>query len=331
MDNRRMTYRLLRRGLAALLCACAFAAPDALPAPDSRCAATARQAPDDARIRQAIDEARRQHQLFGGQVIERNGGIFRVGHQEAEWSRPAGDSTPAWERVATFWRALGSDAPVVVTSAGRMGQSEALRAAAGAGTASAKAEVAAREALLRAAIVDTPWSAAFISYVMRTAGFSAAEFEFSESHADYVRAALDASSAEAAGRPTSYVFRACDVASTPPRAGDLLCATRASTAGTMRFDELAAAMSARSAGQAFPMHCDLVVRSDEGGDAKLDTIGGNVVNSVTLSRMTLNARKVLGAAYITAAAAAAPCVRSGTSCREHLSRRPWLVLLQFRD
>ena len=50
------------------------------------------------------------------------------------------------------------------------------------------------------------------------------------------------------------------------------------------------------------MHCDLVVRSDEGGDAKLDAIGGNVVQSVTLTRMTLNANKVLSAFHVTGAA-----------------------------
>jgi hypothetical protein len=78
------------------------------------------------------------------------------------------------------------------------------------------------------------------------------------------------------------------------------------------------------------MHCELVVRADEGGDAKLETIGGNVVQSVTLSRMTLNANKVLGEAYrITARGN--ECARATEGCRGHLSRRPWLVLLQLRN
>lgn len=324
-----MLPRLSGPVAAVLFCAWAACATDAAAAASPACAATARRAPADARIRLAVDEARRQHQLFGAQVIERSGGIFRVGHHEAEWARPAGEPAAAWQRVATFWRALSdADPPALMTSAGRVARADA--ATPGTSGEPRPTEVAVREALLRAAIVDTPWSAAFISYLMKTGGFSGAEFEFSDRHVDYVRAALDTAAAEAAGREAPHAFRACDVATTRPRAGDLLCATRARTAGTATFDELAAAMEASGPARGFPMHCDIVVRSDEGGDAKIDTIGGNVVNSVTLSRMTLNARKVLGDTYVAGRAPQRDCARSASACREHLSRRAWVVLLQFR-
>lgn len=324
-----MTPSLPGRIAAALLCACA-AVPVNAAAGSPFCAAGARRPAADPRIQSAIEEARRQHQLFGGQTIERNGGMFRVGHHEAEWSRPAGESTPTWQRVAAFWRSLSeSEPPRLMTSLGWVARSQASRdAAAG---ESDKMEVARREALLRAAIVDTPWSAAFISYLMKTAGFSRAEFEFSDTHADYVRAALDASAAEAQGHPSAYAFRACDVATTRPRAGDLLCATRATTVGVARFDALASAIAVRATGQDFPMHCDFVVRSDEGGDAKIDVVGGNVVQSVTLTRMTLNAKKILSDAYVTGAAPREPCAAAAQGCRPHLGRRPWVVLLQFRN
>jgi hypothetical protein len=327
-----MTPSLPGLMVAALLCACAALPLQAAAAGSPACAASATHAAGDPRIRDAIDEARRQHHLFGGQTIERNGGLFRVGHHEAEWDRLPGESTPAWQRVATFWRALSeSEPPRVMTSAGWVARSEVPGQAPADGSDATRAEVATREALLRAAIVDTPWSAAFISYLLKTAGFSPGEFEFSDSHADYVRAAFDTSAAEAAGQQATHAFRACDLATTPPRAGDLLCATRATIAGIAEFDALAAAMAARAAGQAFPMHCELVVRSDQGGDAKLDTIGGNVVQSVTLSRMTLNANKVLSDMYMAQAAPRSVCARVGQPCRENLSRRPWVVLLQFRQ
>ena len=89
-------------------------------------------------------------------------------------------------------------------------------------------------------------------------------------------------------------------------------------------------MGARVSGEPFPMHCELVVRADESGDAKLEVIGGNVVQSVTLSRLTLNANKVLSSAYIAAAASPSGCARGEQACRGHLGRRPWVVLLQFR-
>jgi hypothetical protein len=326
-----MTPSLPGVAAAALFWACAVAPADAAAEVNPACAATEKHEVGDARMRSAIDEARRQHGLFGGQTIERNGGMFRVGYHEAEWDRPVGESTPTWERVATFWRALSeSEPPELMTSAGLVARSEAARDAAAAGGQAARAEVAVREALLRAAIVDTPWSAAFISYLMKTAGFSGAEFAFSDSHADYVQAAFAASDAETAGGESAYAFRACDVATTRPRAGDLVCATRAGTAGISRFDDLAAAMRARAAGQDFPMHCELVVRSDEGGDAKLETIGGNVVQSVTLSRMTLNAKKVLSDGYVASSARMQRCARAKLPCRDHLTRRPWVAVLQFR-
>jgi hypothetical protein len=329
--NGRMTPFLPGPVIAALLCACAVLPTDAAAAAGSACAVTAKRASGDARIGHAIDEARRQHHRFGGQTIERNGGLFRVGHHEAEWARPVGETVPSWQRVAAFWRALSeSEPPELVTSAGLVARSEASRDAAAAGTVATRAEVAVREALLRTAIVDTPWSAAFISYLMATAGFSRAEFAFSDTHADYVRAAMDTSVAEAAGRESTHAFRACDAATTHPRAGDLLCATRARTAGIARFDALSTAMAGREIGQDFPMHCELVVRSDERGDAKLEIIGGNVVQSVTLSKMTLNAKKVLSDAHIAGPRPGHDCARGAQPCRGHLSRRPWLVLLQFR-
>ncbi|MBC5781520.1 DUF2272 domain-containing protein [Ramlibacter sp. USB13] len=313
---------------AALLCACAALPPGTAAARDAACSATAKRAPGDPRIHLAIAEALRQHELFGGQTIERNGGMFRVGQHEAEWGRAPGDPTGVWQRVAAFWQALdASEPPRVLTSQGWVERTEA---AGGAATIGSRADLAVREALLRAAIIDTPWSAAFLSYVMKTAGFGAEEFVFSDSHVDYVQASFQASAAEAAGSEVRYAYRACDVATTPPRAGDMLCATRASTAGVASYRALAAALSTRMGSEPFPMHCELVVRADAGGDAKLETIGGNVVQSVTLSRMTLNADKVLGAAYFAGAAPAADCVRSGQECREHLGRRPWAVLMQLR-
>lgn len=304
---------------AVLFCAFAVLVPDATAAGSPACSATALRAPADPRIGVAVQEARRQHALFGGQTVERDGGMFRVGASEAESS--------VWRQVAVFWQALSeSEPPTLVTSVGRVARAEI--AAPSGGGASSRTDVAVQEALLRAAILDTPWSAAFISYLMKTAGFTRDEFAFSDSHSEYVRQALATSEAEAAGHGGPSAFRACDVATTRPRAGDLLCATRAGTTGTRRFDALPAAMAA--AGQPFPMHCDLVVRSDDGGDAKIDSIGGNVVNSVTLSRMTLNADKVLSAGYLRPEGPQADCADAAPACRDHLSRRPWLVLLQLR-
>jgi hypothetical protein len=77
------------------------------------------------------------------------------------------------------------------------------------------------------------------------------------------------------------------------------------------------------------MHCDLVASSDDNGDAKIETIGGNVFQSVTLRRMTLNAGKTLGRAYFQARRT--PVCVHANSCGGNLSRNRWVVLLQFRN
>lgn len=326
MVRSRITLSLLL-ACAALLCGCAV---DPVAVADDACAAGAQRAPGDARIARAIQEARRQHQLFGGQTIERNGGLFRVGYYEADWARPRSEATPTWQRVAAFWAAVPeAPPPQARTSEGWVNPFEVSGPPAAGGPETPRTEVAVREALQRAAIVDTPWSAVFISYLMKTAGFSGNEFAFSDSHFDYVRASLAVSAAEAAGREAAHAFRACDVATTRPRAGDLLCATRGGTAHIDRFDTLAAALRERPADDYFPMHCDLVVRADAGGDGGVDVIGGNVIQSVTLARMALDGKKRLDASYFARGAASA-CAPDAEECPGHLARRPWVVLLQFR-
>ena len=114
------------------------------------------------------------------------------------------------------------------------------------------------------------WSAAFISAVLRRAGFSESEFHFGKSHADYIVAARD------------HLSSAHDVIATPAIAlpGDLICALREGA-------RIAPTEIARiSAGESpTPMHCDLVTRVDFAG-RRLEAIGGNVQQSV--SRITLD-------------------------------------------
>jgi hypothetical protein len=328
-----MRMRPLIAAFQALAWAAAFLLPTAAWANPDGCTATARIEPADARVQAAVAQARREHQLFGGQTVERDGGMFRLGYYEAESGRLPGISMAAWERVALYWQALSpQDPPSLVTQLGRVSRAEALAAlGVEAAMSTARARIAIEEALMRAALVDTPWSAAFISYLVKEAGFGPGEFAFSDSHSDYVGAALATSAAEQIGQQSAHAWRACDLATTPPRPGDLICATRASTAGLARFETLAAAMAARrSAGQSFPMHCDLVVEADAGGDGGLALIGGNVAQSVTLTRMRLDGRGVLDAGYVSGAGNEAPCGTAPEECRGHLGRRPWVVLLQFR-
>ncbi len=106
------------------------------------------------------------------------------------------------------------------------------------------------------------WSAAFVSYVMRTAG-ARDRFAYSPVHADYINAASGGLGALTAERPNAYA----------PQPGDLICAGRDAARG-LRFDNLPTGR--------FPSHCDLVVAATPG---QLSVVGGNVSGGVTLKHV----------------------------------------------
>jgi len=179
-----------------------------------------------------------------------------------EWGAPVADafapsagdraeSRPAnFPRVLAYWRAVPEDYGAIPDN--RRRYAEAL---AGGGAA-----------LWR----DPAWSAAFVSWVFRSAGVDAPEFPPNATHALYLDVLI-----AAAGR---YPDRAPFVPHAPedyaPRPGDLLCRDR-SRAPLRHWTERLA-----ETGTIRPMHCDIVV---EIGDV-VGAIGGNVGDAVTLTR-----------------------------------------------
>lgn len=252
--------------------------------------------------------ARAEHDAMGGALIDEGGGLIRAGFAEAERDRAPGTDLPTWQRVWDYWVSAGIALPV-----------------------GADASVAEQ----RVALIDHPWSAVFISHVMRLAGLDEAQFRMSATHQSYVRAALASNSAEAFGAPTRYAYRACDVRDTPARVGDLLCTTRAPDDAIDTFDDLAQTLVWRSAS----MHCDLVVGRDA---ARIEAIGGNVVQTVTLRRLSLAAdgSGLLWPAYLASAhrqqaeRLAAPASEGAAQALlpdTRLNQQPWSVLLQLRQ
>ena len=114
------------------------------------------------------------------------------------------------------------------------------------------------------------WSAAFISYVMRTAG-AGARFPYSPLHSDYINAA-----ARGEG-----VLRAESTATGAASPGDLICYGRAA-ARSMRFEDLPATR--------FFGHCDIVVDAVPG---QLTVIGGNVSGGVTMKHVPTSGQGTL--------------------------------------
>lgn len=115
------------------------------------------------------------------------------------------------------------------------------------------------------------WSAAFISWVMASAGVDAPEFKPDAAHSAY----LDHLDALAAAWPQLAPFLPRDPSAYAPQRGDLVCRDRS------RRPLASWADRALERGQFRPMHCDIVV---EVGAGVVEAVGGNVSDSVTLSR-----------------------------------------------
>jgi Uncharacterized protein conserved in bacteria (DUF2272) len=134
-----------------------------------------------------------------------------------------------------------------------------------------------------------PWSAAFISYVFCASGVSDLEkFKRSSGHAGYVDQAIQTASGRADG-----ILKARDVSKGLPRPGDLLCADRADTTTPFRnIDDRIANPGGRS------MHCDIVVKVQKGVGGYVAMIGGNVVQSVSMTLVNIVNPTVAGPARV---------------------------------
>lgn len=114
-----------------------------------------------------------------------------------------------------------------------------------------------------------PWSAAFISWVMRRAG-AGRYFRYAASHAAYIVAAREN---RRSGRPNP--FRAFRTTEVRPQVGDLACKRRAGSRAT--YDTVRVGDTT---------HCDVVTAVQPG---RITLVGGNVDNSVSRRTLPLDA------------------------------------------
>jgi peptidoglycan hydrolase-like protein with peptidoglycan-binding domain len=114
-----------------------------------------------------------------------------------------------------------------------------------------------------------PWSAAFISWVMRKAG-AGNDFKYSASHSVYTAAAK-----ENRLHGNNNPFKAYRTNEISTRVGDLVCKARAGSGAT--YDTIRPGMTT---------HCDVVVAVQPDG---LEVVGGNVSNSVSRGRVRVDA------------------------------------------
>jgi hypothetical protein len=120
---------------------------------------------------------------------------------------------------------------------------------------------------------DDPWSATFISYVMRKAGVTDRDFRRAAAHARYIHFAIQ----NRLGHKHGAVFHGWRLTEYRPKEGDLVCYSRAGSGIT--FDKAIKR-------DAYKSHSDIVVCVRPG---EIGVIGGNVGDSVTLKFLTTTA------------------------------------------
>lgn len=141
---------------------------------------------------------------------------------------------------------------------------------------------------------EQPWSAAFVSWVMATAGVSKDRFPPAEAHWIYLSHIIR--NADAPG--ASFVPRS--IRDYSPRPGDLICASRGSSA-IPQLAELPPLEIIENS----KLHCDIVVARR---GRTLEAIGGNVRNSVSKNMLKLDKNGHL----------------------QSTARRPWFLIIENR-
>lgn len=271
-----------------------WVAPQALASdPCMRLPATAAQSADVAeRIAAA---ACGEHRLWYRPLIDLDGRIGGIGVREAERTRLVNDQ-PAWRRVIDYWRESG------------------LLWQAGAGECAVESQA---PPYCRSFVIDTPWSAAFVSWVMRQADLPG--FNGAANHLAYVRRAYR--------EPFLSAYRVANPAAAQVRTGDMLCSVRSSRR-VYGFGELATLLSGDDPG--LGMHCDVVVGM--GIDAQrvrsAYLVGGNVLDSVTMRRLRLTPGDRFDSLPMRQASDPDCTPESPQVC--DLNRQDWSVLLQLR-
>lgn len=200
-----------------------------------------------------------ENSLWYGPFIDAQGRLASISVSETERARLQDGTTLAWQRVAQYWKGSGLLAQMSYFPGANdcsFGETGHLPAAS-----------------CRAFLTDTPWSAAFVSFVMNRAGLPG--FNASASHIDFIR--------DAYGNPGSpYALN--DPDATVPAAGDLLCFRRNGTPiGSQGLRDVLASGST----DGMNMHCDIVVAASR-GEGKLYLVGGNVLQGVTMRVLPLN-------------------------------------------
>ena len=272
--------------------------------------------PPQNKAQMAAQLACAEHRLWREPFINAQGRLVKIGPMEAERDSLT-DGSPAWQRVLHYWQ-------------NSVGVQDLFRHS----SIPNHPDSTVNDALTRVQLVDTPWSGAFISYVMKQAGFTLDEFNFADGHIRYIKPAF--------ANPQTYGFTPKNPMTTRMRVGDLLCYVREARRvfGVQGFVDWMAEHSTDSA--SLKMHCDIVVGvSNQKNHQRAYTVGGNVVQSVTMRQLQLTRRGTLAKSYflpnqtgswlVDALSEDAPMCSLSTTRYCNMNRQDWVTLLRAKE
>lgn len=255
-----------------------------------------------------------EHALWQRPYINAQGRLVRVASMEAEHETLADGRTVAWQRVVHYWRESGLLAGHIDRERKRIAEN-GEKSRNGASDCAEDTRDWYKNASCRAFLIDTPWSAVFVSYVMKRSEVSG--FVFSSSHYSYLR--------DAQRRPDTGPYRLADSAEEKPEIGDLVCYVREKG----RVYGHRGLLEALRNSNYVESHCDIVVAVNLNGDSKLYAIGGNVIQGVTMRKLTLNARGRLSLQSKRGTDASAPAFEIADERTYSLNRQDWAALLKL--
>ncbi|WP_411850542.1 DUF2272 domain-containing protein [Stenotrophomonas sp. LGBM10] len=250
-----------------------------------------------------VQTACNEHRLWFRPFIDRDGRAASLSVTEAEREHLADNGLIAWQRVVGYWRESGTLSP--------MGDQP--------GASSCMAPLGTRytDSDCRAFLIDNPWSAAFISWVMTRA--SVPGFTRSPRHIDYIRAAYQ----------NSGPYRMTDPAQEKPAPGDLLCFLR-DRRQTLSYSGLVQSLGSGAVAH-WKSHCEVVIAANVGGDRTLYLVGGNVMNTVAMRKLSLDrsGRIELPPAKASASDGVDPGCTPGREDECSFNRQDWAALLKL--
>jgi hypothetical protein len=116
-----------------------------------------------------------------------------------------------------------------------------------------------------------PWSAVFVSWCVKQAGATSAEFKFAAAHSIFVHDAIN----------NPRAFHGLNITSHAPDVGDIIQNNRGSPARDFNFAR---------ANVNYPSHSAIVIEVGQDGAGRFAlTIGGNESDAIRMKRVALNA------------------------------------------